>query len=256
MLTHRFVTGAPTWTDVSTPDLDGTAAFYGGLFGWRLRPAGHGVFDLNGAAVAGGVPSGPDQGQPSWTVYFSSPDAEETAKAAQLARGRVLERPSAVPDQGVRAVLADRAGVRYGIWQPGRHAGLDRAAEPGALSWVELYTPDIAAAAAHYHAVLGLETSAVSFPGGTYTSVNPEGAGEDGTFGGVVPLADDPAETDAHWLPYFTVTDTDAAVTRARELGGAVRVPATDVPGAGRLARLADPYGARFAVIRPDPSGR
>ncbi|MEU9559792.1 VOC family protein [Streptomyces fumanus] len=261
MLTTRFVTGAPNWTDVSTPDLDGAAAFYGGLFGWRFHPAdpgagGDGVFRLDGAAVAGGTRVGPGQGPPSWTVYFASPDAEESAKAAQRARGRVLVRPTAVPDQGVRAVLADRAGVPYGVWQPGRRAGLDRAGEPGALSWVELWTADIAAAAAHYHAVLGLETSAAAFPGGAYTCVNPEGAGEDGVFGGMVPLTGDPAETDAHWLPYFAVTDTDAAVTRARELGGAVHFPATDVPGAGRLARLADPYGARFAVLRPDPAER
>ncbi|MEU1055665.1 VOC family protein [Streptomyces sp. NPDC005876] len=261
MLTTRFVTGAPNWIDVSTPDLDGTASFYGGLFGWRFHPAepgagGGGVFRLGDAAVAGGTLGGPGQGPPSWTVYFASPDAEETAGAAQRARGRVLVRPAAVPDQGVRAVLADRAGVPYGIWQPGRRAGLDRAGQPGALTWVELHTPDIAAAAAHYHAVLGLETSAAAFPGGVYTCVNPEGVGEDGVFGGVVPLADDPAETDAHWLPYFAVTDTDAAAARARELGGTVRLPPTDVPGAGQLARLTDPYGARFAVLRPEPAAR
>jgi predicted enzyme related to lactoylglutathione lyase len=66
----------------------------------------------------------------------------------------------------------------------------------------------------------------------------------------MVPLSDDPAETGAYWLPYFEVTDADAVAARTRELGGTVRVPATDIEGVGRFAKLADPSGARFAVIR------
>jgi predicted enzyme related to lactoylglutathione lyase len=30
-------------------------------------------------------------------------------------------------------------------------------------------------------------------------------------------------------------------------------MPATDLPGVGRVAKLTDPYGARFAVIRSEP---
>ncbi len=151
------------------------------------------------------------------------------------------------------AVLADRAGLPFGIWQPAPRAGLDVAGETGALCWAELHTADVAAAAAYYRAVLGLETSAVSFPGGSYTCVNPAGAGEEAMFGGIVPLAGDPADTDAGWLPYFAVDDADAVVARTTELGGSVRMPATDIEGVGRVARLADPYGARFAVLRPAP---
>ncbi|MFJ8545622.1 VOC family protein [Streptomyces sp. NPDC093586] len=262
MLTTRFVTGAPNWTDVGTPDIDGAASFYGALFGWRFRSAGpeaggYGFFELDGRIVAGGARTAPEQGPPSWTVYFQTPDAEATAGASEQARGGVLMRPMDVMGQGTVAVLADRAGVVFGVWQPGRLGGLGVAGTTGALCWVELYTPDVAAAAAYYRAVLGLETSAVPFPGaGTYTCLNPAGEGEESMFGGVVPLADDPLETDAHWLPYFAVADTDATVARAGELGGTVRMPATDVEGVGRLARLADPYGARFAVLRPAPRER
>jgi predicted enzyme related to lactoylglutathione lyase len=260
MLTTRFVDGAPNWIDVGTPDIDGARSFYGGLFGWRFRSAGpgaggYGFFQLDGRTVAGGTRTTPEQGPPSWTVYFRSADAEATAKTAEQAHGGVLVRPVDVMGQGRMAVLADRAGVAFGIWQPGRTKGVDVAGEPGSLCWVELYTPDIPAAAAFYRKVLGLETSAVSFPGGTYTCVNPAEGGEDAMFGGIVALADDPAEAGAgaYWLPYFEVTDTDATVARAQELGGTVRVPATDVTGVGRIARLADPYGARFAVIRSAP---
>ncbi|MER6629861.1 VOC family protein [Streptomyces sp. NPDC000987] len=259
MLTTRFVTGAPNWLDISTPDIDGAVSFYGGLFGWRFRPAGpeaggYGFFQLDGRTVAGGMQVTAEQGPPSWRVYFRSPDAEATAKAAEQAHGRVLAQPVDVLGQGRMAVLADAAGVPFGVWQPGETKGLDMVGEAGSLSWVELYTPDVAAAAAFYHATLGLETSAAPFPSTTdYTCVNPAGAGEDAVFGGVVPLADDPSEDTAHWLPYFEVADTDAAVAGARELGGTVRAPAADIEGVGRCARLADPYGAPFAVIRSAP---
>ncbi|BFO17382.1 hypothetical protein SHKM778_37700 [Streptomyces sp. KM77-8] len=158
--------------------------------------------------------------------------------------------------QGRMAILADQAGVPFGIWQPAQRKGVDVAGEAGALCWVELYTPDIARAAAFYHSVLGWETSAVTFPDGVYTSVNPAGTGEDGMFGGLVPPADDPTGPEPggpHWLPYFGVEDTDAVVARAAELGGRVRLPATSLAGVGRLAHLEDPYGAVFAVIKGDP---
>ncbi|WP_395576027.1 VOC family protein [Streptomyces sp. BK79] len=259
MLTTRFVTGAPNWIDVGTSDIDGAASFYGGLFGWRFRSAGpeagrYGFFELDGRLVAGGMRTTPEQGPPSWTVYFQTHDAEGAARASEQARGGVLMRPMDVMGQGTMAILADRAGVPFGVWQPGRLGGLGVAGETGALVWVELHTADVAAAAAYYDAVLGLETSAVPFPdAGEYTCLNPAGEGEESMFGGVVPLADDPAGTDAQWLPYFAVADTDAAVARTGELGGTVRTPATDIEGVGRLAHLADPYGARFAVLRPVP---
>ncbi|GHA06644.1 VOC family protein [Streptomyces echinoruber] len=259
MLTTRFVNGSPNWVDLGTPDIEGATAFYGALFGWRFQSGGpetggYGFFQRDGKTAAGGMPTAPEQGPPSWTVYFQSADAEATAKAAEEAHGRVLTQPVDVMDRGRVALLADRAGAPFGIWQPGRTRGLQIANETGSLCWVELYTPDIAAAAAFYHSVLGWETSAAPFPGGTYTCVNPAEGGEEAMFGGVVPLSDDPARESApYWLPYFEVPDTDEAVARAQEYGGTVRVPATDVEGVGRIARLTDPYGARFAVIRSVP---
>lgn len=263
MLTTRFVDGAPNWIDVGTSDIDGATSFYGALFGWRFRSAGpdaggYGFFHLDGRTVAGGMQTTPGQGPPSWTVYFRTADAHATAQAAQQAHGAVVLAPTDVMGEGTMAILADQAGVPFGLWQPGRTKGVDVANEPGSLCWVELYTPDIAAAAAFYRAALGLETSAVSFPGGVYTCVNPADGGEDAMFGGIVPLADDPAEagSGAYWLPYFEVTDVDAVVAEAERRGGRVRVPATDVEGVGRMARLADPYGARFAVIKSASGGQ
>ncbi|SEQ20237.1 hypothetical protein SAMN04487983_1003305 [Streptomyces sp. yr375] len=257
MLTTHFVNGAPNWIDVGTSDIEGATSFYGALFGWRFQSAGpdaggYGFFQLDGKTVAGGMQTTPEQGPPSWTVYFQTPDAQATAKSAEQAHGRVFFPPMDVMGKGTMAVLADQAGASFGLWQPALTKGVDVANAPGSLCWVELYTPDVAAAAAFYDATLGLETSAVPFPGGTYTCLNPAGAGEESMFGGIIPLADDPTEAESgpYWLPYFEVTDVDAIVARAQEWGGGVRMPAIDVESVGRIAKLADPYGARFAVIK------
>ncbi|MFJ3942866.1 VOC family protein [Streptomyces griseoaurantiacus] len=270
MLSTRYVSGAPNWLDLGAPDIDGAAAFYAALFGWQFGPAGpgaggYGFFRLTEKTVAGGMPITPEQGPPSWNVYFQVPDAGATAQAVEQAGGRVLVPPMDVMGEGTMAVFADRAGAAFGVWQPGRLKGLDAAGTLGALCWVELHTADVPASAAFYHRVLGWEVEGVPFPGDTtYTCVNPAEGGPDGMFGGLVakgedPLASETRETgpgaapDAYWLPYFAVADADAVASRAAEEGGTVLLPPTDVPDVGRLARLTDPYGARFALLRPAP---
>lgn len=264
MLTTRFVTGAPNWIDLGTPDIEGAASFYRHLFGWRFESAGpemggYGFFRLDGRTAAAGMQNPPEQGPPSWNIYFRTPDADATAKAVEQAHGSVLMRPMDVADEGRMAILADRAGVPFGVWQPGRITGLDVVTDPGALCWLELYTPDLPAAAGFFNAVFGWETTAIDIAGGAYTCVHPAGTEPGSMFAGIVPLDEDPSEAGSgpYWLPYFEVPDTDAAVSRAQERGGGVRLPATDLPGAGRFAKLTDPYGARFAVIRSEqPQGQ
>ncbi|MEU9332638.1 VOC family protein [Streptomyces sp. NPDC048290] len=260
MLSTHFVTGAPNWVDLGTADLDRATAFYQGLFGWQWRSAGpdtggYGFFQLDGKTVGGVMPVTPEQGPPSWTVFFHTPDADRTTETARAVRGTVLAEPMDVMDQGRMAMLTDRGGAAYGIWQPGRMTGFETAGESGALVWVELYTRDIAGAAGYYHKVLGWETSSVSYPSGSYTCVNPAGQDEETMFGGLVPLDEDPTEAggEPYWLPYFATDDPDRVCARAAELGGAVRLAAMDIPEVGRVARLADPSGARFAVLRPNP---
>lgn len=159
-----------------------------------------------------------------------------------------------VADEGRMAILADRAGVPFGVWEPRGIKGLDVVTAPGALSWLELHTPDLPEAAGFFNAVFGWETTAIDMAGGSHTCVGPAGTEPSALFGGIVPLDRGPGETASgpHWLAYFEVPDPDAVVTSARELGGSVLAPATDLAGAGRFARLADPYGARFAVIRSE----
>ena len=259
MLTSPYVNGSPVWVDLGTPDIDGAAAFYRGLFGWEFRPAGpdtggYGMFQLGDRTAAGGMPMTAEQGPPSWSLYFRTSDADATAKSVQGNGGSVVVGPMDVMDIGRMAVLTDPGGAAFSIWQPGTNEGLDVVNEPGSLCWAELYTADEPAAYAFYQAVFGWESSAMPLPdgSGTYRMVHPAGQGPDGMFGGFVTLGSDPSESGGapHWQLYFAVTECDATVTAGRGLGATVRVAPTDIEGVGRFAKLADPSGARFAILQ------
>ncbi|WP_030208687.1 VOC family protein [Streptomyces sp. NRRL S-87] len=260
MLTTNYVDGAPNWIDLGTPDIAGAGTFYAGLFGWDFEPGGeevggYGMFRLDGRTVAGGMTVTEEQGPPSWNVYFRTSDADATARAVRDAGGGVLFEPMDVLDRGRMAVFTDPAGVPFGVWQPRATRGLEAVTDVGTLCWAELYTPDVAAAARFYRAVFGWEVSEMPFDGGTYTVVRPAAAPDEAAFGGLVPIGPDPVEDAGapYWTPYFEVQDCDLTAARAEEMGGKVRLTPLFMEGVGRFAKLADPAGARFAVIASAP---
>ncbi len=114
-------------------------------------------------------------------------------------------------------------------------------AATGRFVWFDLLTPDVNAAKAFYAEVAGWKTQ--------------QWAGGDGELLmrgehrlGMVsrPQQGEPPR----WLGYVAVEDVEGTVRRAQSLKGQVRVGATDVPGAGRYAVLADPQGATIGVYR------
>lgn len=117
--------------------------------------------------------------------------------------------------------------------------------------WYELMTSDQDAAVAFYRAVVGWNTADVGQPGMRYTIL---AAGDRG-MGGVMAI---PAEADragAHplWLGYVGVADADGAAKRIVEAGGALHRGPEDIPNVGRFAVVADPGGATFMLLTPQP---
>jgi predicted enzyme related to lactoylglutathione lyase len=137
------------------------------------------------------------------------------------------------------------------VWQAGEHTGAELVNEPGSLAWNELLTRDLEAVNKFYAQVFGIEPA--EFPMGDappYTVYNVEGRG----VAGVLPIGDEfPAELPSHWVTYFAVTDTDAAVATATSLGATVVREPFDIPTVGRIAWLAGPTGEGFAVIKGEP---
>jgi uncharacterized protein len=121
-------------------------------------------------------------------------------------------------------------------------------AKKGQNVWYELMTTDIEGAKRFYTEVIGWRTkdwdqAPADKP---YTMWM---AGEK-MVGGLMPLPAEARGAPPHWLAYTQVDDVDASVEQAVKLGGRVHAPAFEVPNVGRMAILADPQGAVFAVFK------
>jgi predicted enzyme related to lactoylglutathione lyase len=156
-----------------------------------------------------------------------------------------------VMNAGRMAIFADPGGAAFGVWQAGDHAGAELVNQPGSLTWNELLTRDLETANNFYAQVFGIEPAEIPMGAAPpYTVFNVEGRG----VAGVLPIGDQfPAELPSHWMTYFAVADTDAAVAKATSVGATVVREPFDVPTVGRIAWLAGPTGERFAVIKNEP---
>lgn len=254
----EYAPGQPSWIDLQSSDPDKGEQFYRGLFGWDVQNLGeeagnYRFFLKDGKMVAGGGPiMGDAPGIPShWMTYVSVKDADEVAKKAADAGGKVFAEPFDVMTAGRMAVLADPAGAVIGLWQPKDHKGAQVANESNTWSWSENQSRNLEAAKKFYQAVFGWTTSTMSSAGMDYTIWENEGKG----IGGGLQMDDEnfPKEVPSNWLTYFSVDDADGSAKKAKELGGNVLVEPADIPTVGRFAVIADPQGAVFGILKPLP---
>ncbi len=146
------------------------------------------------------------------------------------------------------APIQDPTGAYVGIWQAKQHAGAGIMAEPGAMCWQELMTPDVGAAGKFYEETFGWTADPVDIGGGMMYTVFKSG----GTMiGGMMARPADLANVPPNWMPYFAVENCDASAAKVGTLGGTVMRPPTDIPNVGRFAVLRDGQGAHFAFLQP-----
>jgi len=256
--TRKWPAGVPCWADLTVPDVPAAQAFYAAVLGWSFTDTadeygGYVIGQVDGAAAAGIGPT-PQPGIPSaWTLYLASDDVDGTAKKITDAGGTMLLPPGDVGPLGRLCVAADPTGAVFGVWQAGGHIGAELHSEPGGLTWEDLRTPDPDTARAFYTSVFGYETQSLEMAGPGYTTFTLPGGDEQAPLGGMGPMFGAPEGTPPHWLLYFGVTDTDAALAAAVAAGGSQPMPAHDVPG-GRMGSVMDPFGAVFTVIQTDGS--
>lgn len=251
-----YQAGTPSWVDLGSPNVDESATFYRGLFGWEIteggpESGGYRMCMLKGRSVAGLGPA-QAEGTPWWTTYITVDSADATAKAVEEAGGQVLAAPFDVMDAGRMAVFAAPAGARFSVWEPKQHAGAGLVNEPGALIWNELLVRDLDQAKEFYGKVFSWETETMDMGEGvTYTMWKLPGGEPGASIGGAMPMVGDmwPADLPDHWMVYFAVEDCDASAKQVEDLGGTVSVPPTDIPNVGRFAVCAGPHGEVFSVI-------
>ena len=253
-----IVSGSFCWIELATVDQAGAKRFYSSLFGWSFvdSPMGpdeiYTMFKLQGRDVGAAYALNQamrEQGvPPNWSLYVSSESADDTVQAAVDAGGGAINGPFDVGDYGRMAVLQDPTGAKINVWQPNRHLGFGISNEPGTLCWADLSTPDPEAASAFYNAAFGWSFD-LGQDGGGYLHIK---NGE--TFIGGIPPADMRSPgAPPHWLIYIAVEDCDQSAAKAAELGARLYLEPMTMEKVGRMAVLADPQGAIFAIFQAEP---
>jgi uncharacterized protein len=252
-VTTPYEPGTPCWIDLMVPDQQAALDFYRDLFAWQgeVGPeefGGYSVCSLKGKPVAG-IMKTMSQGDqppppPNWTTYFASADVSATQEAVSGAGGTVMMPATDVGTIGRMLVAADPQGAVFGVWEAREFGGAEIVNEPGALVWNQLSTTDANGAGAFYRAALGLETAPMpDMP--EFTGFQVKGR----TIGGVQGMENLPEGTPPNWLVNFAVDDTDSTVSALVRNGGTVIAPPFDMEKVGRMAVVADPWGAPFAVV-------
>jgi predicted enzyme related to lactoylglutathione lyase len=117
---------------------------------------------------------------------------------------------------------------------------------PGTPAWVDLGTPDPAAARTFYSTLFGWEIQDLGPEAGGYTIATLRGK----QVAGLGPLMA-PGQPPA-WTTYVYVDDVDATAKAVEAAGGTVMAPPFDVMEAGRMAVFMDPTGAVIAGWQPN----
>ena len=248
---HRFI-----WPEVSTMDVSKAVAFYAALFGWTASPAmdgGYHILQKDGKDVGGLYALMPEQLErkvrPAWRNYVEVADTDASlAKAVELG-GTMLHEPFDVPGVGRMAIVQDPSGAPFCLWQTLGHAGAT-AKGVGAHSWTELASTDRARALAFYEALFGWARLDGNTPKHGFDYAELVVPGENYPSMGAYQIGPEMGPMPSQWMNYFEVADCDGAAAKAKELGGGLVVPPTDIPDVGRFCVIADPFGASFAVVK------
>jgi uncharacterized protein len=245
--------GAPCWPELTTPDLPCAVRFYEKIFGWTRQDLGprlwhYTVCLVDGKPVAAITPPavGLESTEAAWRVYLATSDIEASAVRVEANNGKLVILPMTLPDLGSFAFAVDPDGATFGLWQAGLHLGSRLYGEPGAMCWNELHARNVHVVDAFYEALFGYEQEQIG-DGIDYDFVVWKIAGE--PVCGRLRIPYESARVQPHWLIYFTVADCDGIEARVVPEGGKVLVSAYEMPQ-GRVAVLADPAGAAFAICQ------
>lgn len=241
------------WPELGVKDTDAAKKFYGELFGWSsIDVPGPGMvysmFQIDGKHVAGlfQLPE-EDQGfQPAWLCYVCVENADKTTSHVRELGGKVFLEPMDVPEAGRAALYADPQGAIFGVWQPGKHQGVQLIAQPGAFCWAECATSDERAGRQFYKTLFGWEHEIMPTAKFEYTVFKNGGQPAAGLF----QITQEMKELPPSWFVYFAVADCDQSVQKAQSSGAKVMVPPEDIPEVGRFSILSDPQGVAFALIK------
>jgi predicted enzyme related to lactoylglutathione lyase len=254
----KYALGSFCWLELATTDQNAAKKFYGSLFGWaaadmpmgpgevytmfklRERDAGTAAYTLRKDQREHGLP-------PNWAIYVAVEDTNAAAKRVSELGGKVVMPPFDVFDVGRMAVVQDPGGAAFCLWQakqqPKAVTGVD-----GTLCWADLNTASPEQAAKFYSGLFGWKLEKAEHDSSGYLHIK---NGEQ--FIGGVPPAQHRSPGPPHWLPYIQVSKCDDTAAAAKTMGAKFFLEPMTMEGVGRMAVIADPQGAVFAIFQPMP---
>jgi predicted enzyme related to lactoylglutathione lyase len=277
-----YLPGVPCWIDTSQPDPESSVAFYRELFGWEfdnvMPPGSEGEYFIGrirggDVAAVGSVPEGAPPAA-TWNTYIWVDSADDAASTVRDSGGSVVTEPFDVMDAGRMAVVTDREGAAFCVWQANENKGAQIVNEHGTLNFNDLHSRDVEAAKSFYRSLFGWETLDVdggfrawTLPGyGDYLERDNPGLREqmatvgapkgfEDVVASIIPIGDDQPGVPPHWGVTFAVDDADAIADKATAAGGNVVVPPFDAPWV-RTTVIADPQGATFTASKFMPENK
>ncbi|MEU1306172.1 VOC family protein [Streptomyces shenzhenensis] len=249
VISTHSVFGAPCWVSLTSRDLQATADFYSAVLGWRWRSVRLGdhfrIALANGVPVAGiAAVAAMWQMAVTWTPYFAVRDADVAVSRARERGGTAAVGPLSFPP-GRAALLADRDGATFGIWE-GQLISNWESWRRAAPTFIRLHTRNAFDSALFYGEILDWAADIpggcceVEYEGGEVV-LRSQGAVVARIDSGAVEAAPDPTVR-PHWQIHFFVTDVTTCGRAAEKHGGSVlREDAAE-------AVLRDPDGAQFTV--------
>ncbi|MDE3177871.1 MAG: VOC family protein [Pseudomonadota bacterium] len=116
----------------------------------------------------------------------------------------------------------------------------------GKFVWCEWMGADLPRAVEFYRHVVGWNIAETGMAGFAYQIAS---VGEYGV-GGLLQTPPEAKGAPPCWTGYIYVENVDAAVEKLKAAGGGVLRPPMDIPNVGRMAIVADPQGAPFALFK------
>ncbi len=113
--------GTLVWNELGTPDMDGSARFYGDMFGWSTQAMEGSetpylvIANADGHSNGGIRPPMPPDAPPFWLVYFAVADLDGAVATVTRLGGQVMGEPT---DIGIAriAIAADPQGAVFALY--------------------------------------------------------------------------------------------------------------------------------------------
>jgi predicted enzyme related to lactoylglutathione lyase len=178
--------------------------------------------------------------------WWPLPSHNGTADTAVRLGASIVKGPSDMQGAGRYAVLEDPQGAVFAIIDPENARPENIGVPPlGTFSWHELATSDNEAGFAFYSQLFGWDviTRMDMGPIGTYLIFGWKGQQRGGMY-----ISPPSMPMPPNWMPYVSLASADESFAVATSSGATGMQPPMEVPGGSRVAIIADPTGAAFAI--------